>query len=193
MLRLKQAEVRQRVREEHERLVRVEARLKQIEEEQEGEMSGYDVVLKKVESQKVATVRDVIPAYSEAGRLYGELFGTLGRNGIRPAGPPFAIYHDPEYKESDVDVEAGVPVIGSVGGDGRLRVWDAPAGEVASTLHVGGYDTIGHAYTALMAWIEANGLHIAGSNREIYLQGPDPSRGPESYVTEVQIPVSRGE
>ena len=46
MLRLKRAEIQQRVEEEQERLARVEARLRQIE--QEAMMSNYDVVIKKV-------------------------------------------------------------------------------------------------------------------------------------------------
>src|SRR5512136_1668041 len=47
MLRMKQAEIRQQVGEEQARLVRVEARLRQIE--QEGKMPTFEVVVKKIE------------------------------------------------------------------------------------------------------------------------------------------------
>ena len=51
MLKLREAESKQRVQEEAERLRRIEARLKQIE--QEDVMSKYDVVIKKIEALKV--------------------------------------------------------------------------------------------------------------------------------------------
>lgn len=67
MLRLKQAEIQQQVEAEQARLARVEARLRQIEEE--GTMPTYDVVLKKVEPQTVVAIRDIIPTYGDQGPL----------------------------------------------------------------------------------------------------------------------------
>src|SRR5512135_3550362 len=63
MLKLRQAEIRQRVEQEAERLERVECWLRQIE--QEDCMSKYDVVIKRVEPIKVASVRGVIPRPDE--------------------------------------------------------------------------------------------------------------------------------
>jgi len=54
MLKLRETEARQRVREETELLERIESRLRQIE--QENNMSKYDVVIKNVEAVKVASV-----------------------------------------------------------------------------------------------------------------------------------------
>src|SRR5512139_2359236 len=59
MLKLRQAEIRQRVDEEAERLERVDIWLRQIE--QENFMSKYDVVIKKIEPVRVASVRGVVP------------------------------------------------------------------------------------------------------------------------------------
>src|SRR5512140_3508463 len=56
MLKARRAEIQSRVDEELERLVRVEARLKQIE--QEHVMSQVEVVIKKVETQSIACIRD---------------------------------------------------------------------------------------------------------------------------------------
>src|SRR5207237_9923297 len=58
MLRLKQAELQQRGQEEQARQERVEARLRQIE--QEGIMTNYEVILKRVSPQLVAGVRETI-------------------------------------------------------------------------------------------------------------------------------------
>jgi len=73
MLRLRQAEIRQRMEEEAGRLERVELWLRQIE--QEDSMSKYDVVIKKLEPIKVASVRGVVPTPPDQGSLWGELMG----------------------------------------------------------------------------------------------------------------------
>jgi DNA-binding transcriptional MerR regulator len=73
MLKLRETEARARVREETERLERVEAHLRQIE--QENSMSKYDVVIKNVEAIKFASVRDVVPTPPEQGPLWEELGG----------------------------------------------------------------------------------------------------------------------
>jgi DNA-binding transcriptional MerR regulator len=88
MFRLRQAELVQQLDQGRERLARIEARLRQIE--QEGKMPEYEIVLKDVETQLVASVRDRLGSYREIGRLFGELFGYLGRRGRRlplPARP----------------------------------------------------------------------------------------------------------
>ena len=190
MLRLKQADLQQQVQEEQERLARVEWRLRQIE--QEGTMSTQEVVIKKVPALPVASVRDVIPTYSDISQLYGEIFAHLGRHRISPAGPPLSVYYDEEYRERDVDVEAAVPVAGPVPPGDRITVRELPAvEEMACIVHLGSYDTIGEAYNWLMTWIEANSYCLCGPNREVYVQGPEPGSDPSTYVTEVQIPVEK--
>ncbi len=78
MLKLRQADIRLKVQEETERLERVEALLRQIE--QEDRMSKYDVVIKKVESIKVASVRGIVPTPPEQGPLWKELESTFSKN-----------------------------------------------------------------------------------------------------------------
>ncbi|MCA9908879.1 MAG: MerR family transcriptional regulator, partial [Anaerolineae bacterium] len=118
MFRLRRAEIEQQMADEEARLAQLLHRLKQID--QAGDMPDYEVVLKQVDPVRVASVRAVIPIYSDVGQLFGELFGYLMPNGIHPAGPTMAIYHDPEYRESDCDVEALIPVSGGDSG-GRVQ------------------------------------------------------------------------
>jgi effector-binding domain-containing protein len=189
MLQMKQAEIEQHLEAEGARLARVEARLRQIE--QEGKMPTYDVVLKQIEPLKVVAARGVIPTYGDVGKLFGAVFGHLGQHRTQPSGPPLAIYHDGEYREQDVDAEAAVPVAESLPGGEQVTVQELPGGEMASVIHKGGYQTISEAYAALMAWIEASGYNVAGPNREIYLTGPGDADDPADYVTEVQLPVEK--
>jgi len=190
MLRLKQVEIQERVEEEQARLARVEQRLRQIEQEEN--MSKQEVALKEVPAQAVASVRDIIPTYGHIDQLFGEAFAYLGQHRINPAGPPIGIYHDEEFREQDADVEVAIPVSGSIPEGEQVKPRRLPAvNEMACLTHQGGYDTLSSSYGQLMGWIEANGYHIAGPLREVYLRGPESDNDASSYVTEIQIPVEK--
>jgi effector-binding domain-containing protein len=64
-----------------------------------------------------------------------------------------------------------------------------PAVTVAGTLHVGRYEDLGTAYTALTDWIGSHGFDMAGPVQERYLNGPGDELRPEDYRTEVEIPI----
>jgi effector-binding domain-containing protein len=191
MLRLKQAEIQQRMETAQELLTRVEARLQQIE--QEGTMSNYEVILKKVEPLKVASIRAILPNYQAVGQLFGEVFGYLQQKGVRPAGACLALWHDNGYKESDVDGEGCCPIAEAVAGNDRVKVYDLPGGEMACVVHHGTFSTLTQAYGPLLEWIAANGYTVTGAGREVYLQVPATpgDQNDASCVTEVQFPVAK--
>lgn len=193
MLRLKQAEIQQRVEEEQARLARVAARLRQIE--QENHMPASDIVLKQIEAQHVLAIREVIPTPVYVGTLLNQMFGAMMRNGIQPASPPIAIYYDEEFEPTDMDVEIAVPVAASVNailplGEGRqATVRDLPAVPLAACIiHSGSYDKFEETYAILGQWIVSNGYQIAGAPREIYLTTAD---DPAGAITEIQFPVEK--
>lgn len=190
LLAMKQAELERRVQEEQERLTRVAWRLSQIE--QEGTMPTHEIVIKQVEPQLVASVRDVVPHYPDVGRLFGEVYGHLAQHGVH-GGICASIYHDGEYRERDVDCEAVVFLERPAPAGGRVTVYELPGTTVASTVHHGGYSGLTHAYRDLLSWISANGYTIAGPEREIYLSGPATpgDQNDASCVTEIQVPVKR--
>jgi effector-binding domain-containing protein len=190
MLRFQLAEIEQRVQDDKGRMVRVEARLKHIE--REGKLPVYEVILKKLPAQNVAQVRRVLPNYGCLGQLFGELFGYLGPSGTPPAGPPWAIYHDPEFKDRDVDIEVAVPVSGKIDGPGSVRTRELACGDFACAIHQGPYESIGEAYNTVMAWVEPNGYRLNGPVRECYVHGPAETQNPAEYVTEIQAPVAKG-
>jgi effector-binding domain-containing protein len=187
MLRLKQAEIQQRVQDEQARLARVAARLKQIE--QEDTMPTYDVVLKPVEPVLVASVRQTLQSYPQVGQLIGEVYGHLEQFGA--GGICAAIWHDEEYKDHDIDGEGVVLIDRRVPEGQRVKVYELPAATMATAVHHGSYSNFSQAYNAILSWIETNGYRIVGPNREVYLKGGG-AQDDESFVTEIQFPVEKG-
>ncbi len=167
-------------------------------------MSQQEVVIKRIEPQRVAAVRAVIPNFAAQGTLWQELDGYLAQHKLNPIGPCLTLYHDTEYREHDVDVEVCEPISNGATSAGRVQVRDVPAVEMmACILHHGDFRNVGETYNALLRWIDANGYHIVGPNREVYLLAvADPNsevKYPAEYltdsddkrVTEIQFPVEK--
>ncbi|MCU0534656.1 MAG: MerR family transcriptional regulator [Hydrococcus sp. Prado102] len=193
MLRLKQFEIQQRLEEDRIRLMRIEMRLQEIE--QEGKMPEYEIVLKSVESQLVATALGVIPNYQDCGEIFDRLFDRayeyVYRHGIKKVGCGIAIYHDTRLRDRDIPVEAAAPIYEKIKSDEQVWVYELPGIEkMACAIHRGSFATLGQAYNALLGWVEKNGYQIVGSTREVYLQY-ERGGNQSQYVTEVQVPVEK--
>jgi DNA-binding transcriptional MerR regulator/predicted transcriptional regulator YdeE len=197
MLRLRHAQISQQLAEAQGQLVEVEARLQQIEREEQ--ISAYDVILKRVEPLLVASVRAVLPNHSAVGALFGEVYQAIGPHvaqalGPRPedGGQTLVIWYDNEYREYGVDGAAAFMLRVPVPESGRMKVHELPGATVAATVHHGPYLMIGEAHEAILSWIEVNGYQIAGPDRELNLYHTMPIRLDDpSYVTEIQYPVER--
>lgn len=193
MLRLKQAEIQQRVDEEQARLIRVAARLQQIE--QEGKMPTQEIVLKKIEAQWVLAIREVIAQPSGVAELMVEAFTTIMPMGVQPTSQPIAIFHDEEFKPTDLDFELAIPIAASapsriaLSNDRVLATRTLEAiEEAACIIHHGTFDQITESYAALGQWIVGSGYRIVGPSREVYLTEPD-DQG--RSITEIQYPVTK--
>jgi DNA-binding transcriptional MerR regulator len=197
MLRLRHAQISQQLVEVQSQLVEVEVRLQQIEREEQ--ISTYDVILKQVEPQLVASVRAILPSHSASGSLFREVYEALGPHAGEALGPhpgesgqTLVLWYDTEFKDHDVDGAAAFILRCRVPESGRMRVHELPAATMAATVHHGPYNTLGEAHEAILKWIEANGYRIVGPDREVYLYNTMPIRLDDpSYVTELQYPVEK--
>jgi DNA-binding transcriptional MerR regulator len=191
MLRLKQVELSQQLVEGQARLARIEAWLQAFE--QEVTMPAYDVVLKKVAPLQVAQVRGVAPDMEQIGptleRLFDQVMRFISQQGAASIGPGITLYYDTEPREGAISVGACMAFEGELHAGELVQVVELPACEtVASVIHHGSFSTLNQAYNAILTWIESNGYHISGPNRELnleYERGGDQSK----FVTEVQFPV----
>jgi len=197
LLRGKQAEMQKRLAEEGARLARVETRLRQLE--QEGTMSNFDVRLKKVEPQLVASIRETIPDWEQVSptfnRLFDEVIGYATQHGGQMAGAPFDRWLDAESMcggtpPTGLRVEACVPLRSTIPASNRVQVCEMEGTEtMAFTLLHGPFTLIKEAHQAVIRWAEANGRRICGPSREVYLQY-ERDGDPNAYVTEIQYPVT---
>ncbi len=191
MLRLKQAEIREQVEREQERLGRVEARLHLIE--QESKMSDYDIVIKQVPARRVISLRTSAPSYDLQDALWQELYAFLAPQSVKLLQPSFTLYHDENYREAGPDIEICQPFEGTFRENERIRLREIPAvPQMASVVHHGSFETLSAGYHALTRWIEHNGFQIAGPGRDVYLHLTQPVRLDDpAYVTEIQFPIER--
>jgi DNA-binding transcriptional MerR regulator len=194
MLRLKLADLHQQLVETEARLTRIENRLRQIE--LEDKMPDYEIVLKKVEAQRVLSIREIVSTHIEP--LLAEVNVTVREHRIQTVAPWLAMYHHAGYRERDLDLEVAVPISESVReafplSDGRqMTARVVPAMEtVICAVWRGDYNGLGGVYTALTKYLTANGYNYLGPAREVYLRGPGDTNDPTDYLTEVQYPVGQ--
>jgi DNA-binding transcriptional MerR regulator len=189
MLRLRRAEASGRIATEAERLARVEARLRQIEDEQSP--NPYDVVVKPLEPMRLAALRQNAAVFGNDtlgpifGYLYGELHGRLARAGVAPTGPSVALYYDSDDGDAPIEVVAALPIGTEDVSEAGVEALDLPAvPRAVATIHHGHMNRVERGYEALLRWTEQTGERVDGYSREVYL---DCDGKPETWVTELQF------
>ncbi|MGI5130372.1 GyrI-like domain-containing protein [Pseudonocardia sp. CA-107938] len=131
----------------------------------------YVGITAPVTMSSIAVVADRIP----------ELFAHLAAHGAPPAGAPFLRYHRIDM-ESELIVEAGVPVATAVPGAGDIRPGTLPAGRYATVLHTGHPDELVAVTGHLLDWAKRQDLEfdcrptpegeVWGCRLETYLTDP---------------------
>ncbi len=186
----KESEIIRNIAREQEQLSRIEALKKIIA--QEDSIMDYHVVLKAVEPMLVASVRDLIPNYSEQGHLWQELGEYIAKYNAKIIPPCFVVYHQNEQEESRIDAEVFEPINIKIPESDRVKVGVFEGNqEMACTVHQGPYEKLFNAYNAVTRWIEENNYEITGPNRELYLKSYSDTGDPNEFITEIQFPVCK--
>ena len=150
----------------------------------------YLVTTHHVAPQAIVSIRDrcrqeEIPDFLKAA--FPELFGRLGYLEVSPTGPPFVIYH--VFGPEGIDAEVALPIAEAVPAEGRVESRVLPEMTVARTLHVGPYEELEAAYSAVSAWIVGHRFTSVGPLRERYLNGPGDVAASTEYRTEIEVPI----
>ncbi|UUZ82459.1 MerR family transcriptional regulator [Paenibacillus sp. P26] len=188
MLRLKRAELHKKVLEEQARLARIEARVLQIEQE-DGSAPLTDPVVKTLEPQHVASVRERVPR-AHLGLLLKDIKRYAREQGI--ASIPFAIrWHDCSASDETADLEVAVALTREAPGGGRVQVGEWPEAPLMATLvHKCDPHSVCRATSDLAHWIERNGYRISDSRPSRELFYPAEGEGEKGlHLAELQMPV----
>lgn len=153
----------------------------------------YNVVLKTLPERYAATVRMTIPSYDQEGILWGVLVSETEQLHLIPDDPCYCsvVFHDGEYKEKDVDVEARKTVKGTYPDTEHVKFRTLPEVTFASATYKGSYDLIGEVNAAVARWVRDNGYVPDGQMFNIYHVSPHETDHPEEFVTEVCYPVRK--
>jgi DNA-binding transcriptional MerR regulator len=189
LLHAKREELEQLVGETHDRLAQLDTWLNQIT--QEATMPRLDVVVKKVDSQLVASKRERITRTDRLGEMFADVEAHVARHGGRIVGPGTFISYDTEYHDGGWDHETFFAIATPIPQAEDIRVYELPGvPAMASLIYQGQHDAACEAARqSLATWIEENGYRMNGPDRLVFLEcGGDPEQG---AVIEFQYPVEK--
>ncbi len=191
LLAVKQAEVQADAEEASRRLLLLDTAIKRLRKDETA--MNYNVTLKILPERYVASVRKTIPSYEQEGMLWGILMQETAPLKMQDGDPCYAlaIFHDSEYKESDVDVEVQKSVRGKYSNTANVVFRTQPAVEIASATYKGSYEEMTQVNEAVAKWVQDNGYNFAGPAFNIYHVSPHETQNPDEYVTEVCYPVKK--
>lgn len=201
MLQKKQYDLEHEIEMAQINLKAVRERLQIIENE--GNAPQFDVNIKRVESYGYVSLRKLVPHVNQTGTfcydMYTTLYRELARLNLTPIGPETTYYHNEDYSENDLDVEAGtvvsvssLPIIKEQAPRLQTRIVQAEE-TVAFLIYKGSFEGVDRAVIELLKWVGLNDWGIKGPMRELHLSGPAHRNGKldSSPVIELQIPVEK--
>lgn len=190
-LSVKRAEIQAQAEEATHRLLLLETAIERLRKD--GTAMSYNVTLKTLPERYVASVRQIIPSYDQEGMLWQILMKETAPLNIQDGNPCYtlALFHDGEYKESNVDVEVQKSVCGSYPNTEHVVFKTEPPVLIASATYKGGYDKIDEVNEAVANWVQDNGYDFNGISFNIYHVSPHETQNSEEWVTEVCYPVKK--
>jgi effector-binding domain-containing protein len=113
-------------------------------------------------------------------RISKELNAWVGKQNIKPSGPPFLRFHVIDMR-GFMDISFCVPVRKALPDDGDIKADVLPAGRYASLIYSGGGIS---ANRALIEWVRAKGMDFDRWDTE---QGDNFNGRYETYLTDPKI------
>jgi effector-binding domain-containing protein len=147
---------------------------------------AYDITLETALARPMAAVRREVRV-GEVGSAWrpalDRVWAFLRRHeGLRADGHNIFVYHHPTTPGGPMRVDFGVEVARAFEDEDGVVCTQTPAGQVASTLHVGPPANLGEANDAIEAWAAAHGHMLGGISWEIY---SDPGENPATFEVRV--------
>lgn len=179
------------IKAEQDKLSRIELAKKDIRKETIA--LHYNVSIKSIPSYQVFSLRRIVADYYEEGQLWKEMSAFAGKHQIPLLSNTLTIYHDPDYKETNVDIEICAPVAltGKDTNGFTYRTTEAVP-IMGCTMVYGGFENIAGAYLAFASWLQEHPQYRTGEHsRQIIHRGPLTEENPDNYLIEIQIPLKK--
>src|SRR5262245_12555010 len=118
----------------------------------------YAVSVERRESKPAAVIRLSTPP-GRSGQFIGPAYGEIGGylHELDVEHDDALVFARFIQFEPQTEVEVGFTVSEAIAPRGRVVPGELPGGEVAVTVHVGGYATLPNATQALRGWMVTNG------------------------------------
>ena len=193
MLLMRRTEIEQAHAQQALQLRLLESRIAMLDAD--AEEREDDVVIRAEPDRQYLSLRGVYDSFDSAAATVLQLYREIPPQ-VRQAklGPLIGISHSPEFEPDELDVELGfaieqAPVRAPKLNGQALTLRTLPGhARMAACVRVGS-PAKSHQTTARIArYLEASGFHLAGPNREIFLQPLQPNRLDEAVV-EMAFPV----
>lgn len=190
-LNKKRIEIENAIQSEQEKLRKIELAKNEMQDGK-GELH-YNISVKSIPAYHVLSLRRVVPTYYSEGDLWQELSTFAAAQKVEISGNTFSIYHNTEYRETDVDIELCAPVrkTGMAKVPFCFRMTEAVP-YMACIMVYGDFANIKGAYLAFANWLQENSEYkMATPMRQIVHRGPWNEDDPDKYLIELQIPLER--
>ncbi|WP_042274541.1 MerR family transcriptional regulator [[Clostridium] dakarense] len=189
IIKSKEIEVLNAIKKEEYKLLKLRSYLSNLK----GEDNMKNIIIKSLPEVKVASMRKVIKSHDELFHLCPNIMAKeMERLGCVCASPSycFNIYHDGEYKETNIDVEICESIV-SLKEDSEILAFKIinEVEKAVCILHKGPYSSLGESYSYAFKWIKENKYKLIGNPRESYIDGIWNKEDEKDWLTEIQIPV----
>lgn len=187
----KRLEIEKAIKTEQDKLSKIDLAKRDIQREKIA--IHYNVLIKSIPSYQVFSLRRVVPDYYAEGLLWKEMSAFAEKNNIPISSNTFSIYHDPDYKETNVDIEicAHVHRMGKDTNGFTYRNTE-PVAIMACTMVYGPFENIAGAYLGFASWLQEHSQYsMGGHSRQIVHRGPWNEETPDNYLTEIQVPLRK--
>ena len=186
-LEMQKRDIESMIKSENEKLLRIQASISDLE--RHNLYLNTQIVIKSIPSYTVISLRRLLPNYFSEYMLWKELCEKLPETKGLPC---FSIYHDLDYKENDVDIEACIINEGQYKVKRKdIELQQTEAIERAACFNIyGPYANISIACKEFGIWLDSHSEYrICGKNRQICHVSSCDTNNPDEYITELQVPI----
>lgn len=154
---------------------------------------SFKINLKEIPQHNVVSLRKKVHSYQEEAELFQTMFHEISEQGIKLQSPPYnkTIYHDKEFKHTNIDIEIQCNVIGQYSDFHDITFKTIPSKKIISIVMQGDFDFMNGLNLAVANWLRDNHYIFSGPMYNVYHRPPNRNVSCENWLIEVCFPVEK--